>query len=165
MAMSGFSKSILLWGLITLFGYGIYQFYLNNPSFPTPLPLWTLLSLIGIGGMIKWVPHWSKNKVVHVWLVVVILGMVYHWLFASQLVPALIPDPWAYWALVTAIGFLATGLVWTTKHFWYGVGGLHLLLFLVLTFSPATLANNGSIALALVSGLPLIYMGGILQQH
>ncbi len=156
--MDGIQKSIFLWGLICLVGFGVYQFFLAEPSFPQPLVLWSVLSIIGIVAMAKWVPKWLENKVVHVWLVVVVLGMIYHWLFANQILPAVIPSPWAYWAILMAIGFVATAYYWKS-NFWYYVGGLNFVAFLVMQFSPALLGNYQSGVLAIVSGIPTMWDG------
>ncbi|MEK6902750.1 MAG: hypothetical protein AABX02_04155, partial [archaeon] len=77
--MDGIHKSIFLWGLICLVGFGMYQGIVDMRVFP-PLVVWSVLVVVGIAGMVLWVPNWMKNKVVHVWLAVNILGMAYHWL-------------------------------------------------------------------------------------
>lgn len=164
MTLSGNSKAILLWGIICLLGYGVYQFWLMDPVFPKPLILWIPLTIIGLVGMVLWVPAWKKNKVVQVWFVIAGVGMLYHLLFANQIVPAVISNAWQYWALLSAIGFAATGYVWpTNKNFWYGVGALHAVLFLLMVFAPSILGFYNSAALAIASGATLIYAGGILK--
>ncbi len=155
--MDGIHKSIFLWGLITLIGFGIYQGFISMMEYP-PLIVWSVLVVIGIAGMVLWVPHWMKNKVVHVWLVINIVGMIYHWLFALQMVPAVIVDPWAYWAVVMALGFIGTGYFWKS-NFYYGVGVLNILAFLVFVFVPASSIAYGSALLAIVGGIPTMYDG------
>ncbi len=157
--MDGIHKSIFLWGLISLIGYGAYHFFLFEPSFPQPLPLWSVLTVIGIAGMLLWVPAWQKNKVVHTWLVVGVLGMLYHWAFALEMVPAIIQSPWAYWALITALGLFATGYFWTNKNMWYGLGVLHVGLFLVYYFAGMLVMPYASALFAIASGVPLMYIG------
>ena len=155
--MDGIHKSILLWGVLCLIGFGAYHFPTFGRDVMQPMPFWTVLTVIGVIGMIKWVPAWQKNKVVHVWLVVNIIGMLYHWLFAVQIVPAIIQSPWAYWAIVMAIGFILTGHYWKS-NFYYGVGALNAIVFILLMFTQV-IGFYGSAVLAIVSGLPLIYDG------
>jgi hypothetical protein len=156
--MDGIHKSIFLWGLICLVGFGVYQFTLMDPAFPKPLPVWTALVIIGIIGMIKWVPDWQKSAVVHVWLGVNVIGIAYHWAFANKILPAIIPSPWAYWALIMAIGFVLTAYYWK-DNFWYYVGGLNFLFFVVVFFMPQTLGTYASAGLAIVGGIPTMYYG------
>ncbi len=158
MKMDGIHKSILLWGVLCLIGFGAYHFPTFGRDVMQPMPFWTVLTVIGVIGMIKWVPAWQKNKVVHVWLVVGVLGMLYHWAFFSGVVPALIPSAWAYWALLMAAGFVATGHFWK-DNYWYYIGALNALAFVAVFFFSAAVGMNGSALLALVSGLPLIYYG------
>lgn len=159
MVMNGISKAIFLWGVICLIGFGVYHFSLMDPNFPKPLPVWTVLAVIGIGAMIAWVPAWKKNKVVQVWIAVNVIGMAYHWAFATGMIPALIPNPWAYWAIVMGLGFLGTGYYWKSNPtFYYGLGVLHLVLFGILNFTNL-IGFYGSALLAITSGLPLIYDG------
>jgi hypothetical protein len=109
--------------------------------------------------MVKWVPDWKKNNVVHVWLAVGILGMLYHWAFFAKMLPAVIASPWAYWALLLAIGFVLTAHYWK-DHFWYYVGGLNFIAFLAFMFAVPTIGiGNQSIVLAIVSGIPTMYHG------
>ncbi len=155
--MDGIHKSIFLWGLICLVGYGAYHFPSFGKDIMQPMPFWTVLTVIGVIGMLKWVPNWKKNKVVHVWLVVGVLGMLYHWAFFTQMVSALIPSPWAYWALLQSIGFVLTGYFWVNKNFWYGLGVLQALVFVACFAFANMVGMNQSIVLALTSGLPLMY--------
>lgn len=157
--MNGIDRSIFLWGLICLIGFGVYQFFLGNPSFPNPLILWSVLVVIGVAAMVVWVSNWMKNKVVHVWLVINIVGMLYHWGFANRMIPALLPNAWAYWALLMAIGFILTGHFWANKHFWYGVGVLNLIAFALIFFMPTTVGMYSSALLAITSGVPTMYAG------
>lgn len=157
--MNGIHKAIFLWGVICLLGYGVYHFALMDPNFPKPLPLWSVLTIIGVVAMIKLVPNWKKNNVVWVWATIGVVGMLYHWAFASNILPAIIPSPWAYWALLHAIGFILTGYYWTNKNFWYGVGVVNALAFVAFFAFPTSIGMYSSALLAAVSGLPLMYNG------
>lgn len=156
--MDGIHKSIFLWGLICLVGFGVYQYMLMDPGFPQPMILWSVLTVIGVAAMALWVPHWQKNKVVQVWIVVTVLGMLYHWAFALKMLPAVIPNAWAYWAIVMAIGFVLTGHFWKS-NFYYGVGVLNAIVFLMIMFTPALVGMYASALLAIVSGIPMMYDG------
>lgn len=155
--MNGINKSIFLWGLICLIGYGVYHFPWFGMNIMQPMPFWTILTVIGVVAMWKWVPNWKANKVFWVWAVIGVVGMVYHWAFFTQKVPALIPSAWAYWALLQAIGFLLTGYYWVNKNFWYGLGVLQALVFVACFAFANEIGMNQSILLALTTGLPLMY--------
>ena len=156
--MRRIGQAIFLWGIVCLFGYGVYQWYLLEPSFPQPLILWIPLTVLGIVGMLR-VPGWKHNKVVRVWFVVSVGGMLYHFAFANQWLPALIPNPWAYWALLMAIGFAATGKLLRSTY-WYAVSALNLLFFLGSNFLLlGLLGDYQSVLLGIVSGIPLLYEG------
>lgn len=155
--MNGIGKAIFLWGIICLLGFGVYQFTLTDRSFPQPLPVWTALTIIGIVGTVLWVPNWAKNHTAWVWFAVGIVGMLIHWYYATQSAP--VPfGPWGFWALLMALGFLATGFTWKS-NFYYGVGMVNALVFLVIVFASSLLGNYQSVVLALVSGVPLMYNG------
>ncbi len=162
--MNGISKAIFLWGVICLIGYGVYQIPTFGIDVMQPLPLWSILTVIGIAAMIAWVPAWKKNKVVWVWLAVGILGMAIHWLFLMKVIPAsLVPvlaaSPWAFWALVQAVGFAFTAKFWKPNPtFYYGVAALQFVAFLLLYFTNVV-GFYGSALLAIITGLPLIYDG------
>lgn len=157
--MNHFGKSIFLWGLICFVGYGVYQFMLMNPSFPNPMILWSVLTIIGVAAMLKWVPNAMKLDVVKVWLVVAVVGMIYHWLAVMKIVP-LFFNAWGYWALLQTIGFLATGYVWKARsQFYYGVGVLNAIAFALIVFFPDLVGFNASALLAIVTGIPLMYDG------
>lgn len=156
--MDGIHKSIFLWGVICLFGFGAYQFFLMNPSFPKPMDLWVVLTVIGVVAMVKWVPNWQKNKTVQVWLVIGVGGMLYHLAFINKMLPAIIPSAWAYWALLMAVGFILTAYFWK-DNFWYYVGAVNALAFLAVFFAPGMVGEYASGLLAVVSGLPMIYNG------
>lgn len=155
--MNGINKSIFLWGLICLLGYGIYQFLLMDKAFPQPLPVWSVLTVIGVVAMFAWVPNWKKNNVVRVWLVIGVGGMLYHLAFANKILPAIIPSAWAYWALLQTIGFILTGYFWVNKNFWYALGVLNALVFIAVFAFPNMVGSYASALLALTSGLPLMY--------
>ncbi|MEK6970531.1 MAG: hypothetical protein AABW68_02440 [archaeon] len=160
--MNGISKAIFLWGAICLVGYGVYHFPSFGMDVIQPLPFWSLLTVIGIAGMMAWVPSWQKNKVVWIWLGVGILGMAVHWLFLlkvipSSLVPVLAVSPWAFWALVQGVGFVLTGKYWKS-HFYYGVGILQFIVFGLLFFTNMV-GLYSSALLALATGIPLMYDG------
>ncbi|QQR92350.1 MAG: hypothetical protein IPJ89_04305 [Candidatus Iainarchaeum archaeon] len=157
--MNHFGKSIFLWGLISLVGYGVYQFLLTDPNFPNPMILWSVLTVIGVAAMLKWVPNAMKLDVVKVWLLISVLGMVYHWLAVWKIVP-LFFKAWGYWALLMAIGFLATGYTWKPRSkFYYGVGVLNAIAFVLIAFFPSVVGMYGSALLAIVTGVPLLYDG------
>lgn len=155
----GIQKSIFLWGVICLIGYAAYYFPWFGKDVIQPLPFWTILTILGIVGMIKWVPNWKKNKVVHVWLAIGVFGLIYHWLFLLGIVPAVIQSPWAYWALLQTIGFALTAN-WWKDEFWYAVAGLNAVAFLVFMFAPSMIGfTEQSLVLGIVTGLPMIYHG------
>jgi hypothetical protein len=162
--MNGISKAIFAWGVITLIGYGVYQFPWFGQNVLQPLPFWTILTILGIAAMIAWVPAWKKNKVVWTWLAVGIIGMAIHWLFLMKYIPAewvpvLAVSPWAFWALLQAVGFFLTGHFWKPNPtFYYGVGVLNLVAFVLLYFTNVV-GFYGSALLAIVTGIPLIYDG------
>ena len=155
--MDGIHKSIFLWGLICLVGFGMYQGIVDMRVFP-PLVVWSVLVVVGIAGMVLWVPNWMKNKVVHVWLAVNILGMAYHWLAMLGMAPIAITSPWAYWAFLMALGFIGTGYFWKS-NFYYGVGVLNAIAFVLLMFTPNMVGMYPNALLAIVSGIPLMYDG------
>ncbi len=157
--MNHIGKSIFLWGLICFIGYGVYQFLLMDPNFPQPMILWTVLTIIGVVAMLKWMPNAMKLDVVKVWIIVAVLGMIYHWLAVMKIVP-LFFTAWGFWALLMAIGFLATGYTWKAREkFYYGVGVLNAIVFLAIAFMPSLIGTYGSAVLAIVSGVPLLYDG------
>ena len=155
--MDGISKSIFLWGVICLLGFGVYHFSLFDPNFPKPLPLWSVLTVIGIAAMVLWVPAWSKNKIVLAWIVITVVGMLYHWAAMSRLVPMFL-QPGAYWALLMTIGFAATAFfnIPIHKKFWWGVTVLNGILFLSLTFAGRDIGSYSLLLLAIFSGVPLM---------
>jgi hypothetical protein len=160
--MNNIGKAIFLWGLICLVGFGVYQFFLGSKGFPQPLVLWSVLSIIGIVVTLKIVPSAMKLKVVWVWLAVVIIGMIYHWLSTMRIgiqLP-LFFGAWGFWALLMTIGFLATGYTWRVKrNYYYAIGILNALVFVALVLAPEALGEFASALLAIVSGIPLIYDG------
>ena len=161
--MNGIGKAIFLWGVICLLGFGIYHFYLLDQNFPKPLPVWTALTIIGIIGMALWVPNWTKNSTVHVWLVVGVIGMLIHWYYSMQNTNPPF-GAWGYWALLMAAGFLVTGHTW--KHnFYYYVGVLNLIVFAILVGAPAVIGMSASAVLAVTSGVPLLYDGYVNNKH
>jgi hypothetical protein len=157
--MNHIGKTIFLWGLICFFGYGLYQFFLTDRNFPQPLVLWSALVIIGVIATLKWIPNPLKLDVVKVWLVIAILGMAYHWAASMRLVP-LFFGAWGFWALLSAIGFLATGYTWKAREkFYYGVGVLNVIAFAIIAFAPSVIGMYASALLAIVSGVPLLYDG------
>ncbi len=157
--MNNIGKAIFLWGLICFIGYGLYQFLLMDPNFPKPLVLWSALVVVGVIATLKWVPNAMKLNVVKVWLIIAIVGMLYHWAASMKLVP-LFFGAWGFWALLSAIGFLATGYTWKVREkFYYAVGVVNLLAFVLIAFAPSVIGMYSSALLAVVSGIPLLYDG------
>ena len=157
--MNHIGKAIFLWGLICFIGYGVYQFLLMDPNFPKPLVLWSALVIVGVIATLKWVPNAMKLDVVKVWLIIAIVGMLYHWATSMKLAP-LFFGAWGFWALLSAIGFLATGYTWKAREkYYYGVGILNVIAFAIIAFAPSVIGMYSSALLAVVSGIPLLYDG------
>ncbi len=152
--LDGVSKSILLWGVICLFGFGLFQFW-GTATLETIFGVWIVLAAIGIGAMFKWVKNAWKDSIVKVWTVLIVLGLaltIYYWLGS---VYALQAHFGSTWLVVMGLGFAYTAWKTKSKVYWAAVGLHAVLLGLILSgVGFFSLYQTGLIGL--VSGVPCI---------
>lgn len=163
--MDGINKSHILWGIIVLLGYATLQNFwgvqvwqpTRDGFFFEILAVWSVLSIIGIALTVKWVPNWSKNKIVWCWIAVVVVGMLANWAFYAKLFESPVQPFYALsWFFVTAIGYAYTAVVWHMNKWAYWLGAVlnAIGLFAVLG-GVALVSQNVFASLAIAGALPL----------
>ncbi|MBI2444818.1 hypothetical protein HYV43_00320 [Candidatus Micrarchaeota archaeon] len=159
-------KIITLWGVLVFLGWAFSTQALDFFGLKyvaSALLLWSVLMAIGLVATYKWFPAAVNNKVVKVWTVIVVVGMLINFANFYRLLPSAIA-PYVYlhgWVFLTAIGFALTALWWTPKSkMIYAAGAVLnvILLGLLLAKVPQVMPYGLWLA-AIVAGGPIVLDG------
>ncbi len=159
-------KIIALWGVLVALGWALATMpldYFGLKYTASALLLWSALMAIGLFATYKWFPAAMQNKVVKVWTVIIVGGMLLNFANFYKLLPSALA-PYIYlhgWILLTAIGFVLTALWWTPKSkMVYAAGAvLNMLLLVALVMRLPGLQPYSLWLAALFAGGPIIADG------
>jgi hypothetical protein len=120
------ARVYLLWAAIVLVGFSATHFYQQRPI----NAVWTVLSAIGLGYMVKVMPMTVKQMrlILLAWLVPIGLGIIVsggvfyiHTSWAANLLGHL----GAFWLLVMAAGYVLNGLVDRPSHWYWAAAAMN----------------------------------------
>ncbi len=159
-------RIITLWGVLVALGWVLSSLplrFFGQTYTTSALQLWTVLMAVALVAAYKWFPAAMQNKVVKLWTVIIVGGMLLNWANYYRLLPAAIA-PYVYlhgWILLTAIGFALTALWWTPKSKLIYAGGAlaNLVLLILLLANFPGVGQNALYLAALAGGLPIIADG------
>ena len=148
------SRSIFLWGLICLLGFGLFQFWGTAPL-EAIFGVWIVLAAVGIGAMFYWIKNAWKDSIVKVWTGLIVLGLavtLYYWLGS---VYALQAHFGSTWLVVMGLGFAYTAWKTKSKVYWTAVA-LHAILLGLILGNVPFFGTYQTVFIGLVSGVPCL---------
>lgn len=150
------SRVYLLWAIIVTGGF-IATHYFQRKEIN---PVWTLLSLVGLGYMAYVMPLKIRQmrRILLAWLVPITFGMIISGLaFRVDSLAGVIPYLGVFWLVVMAAGYTWNGLV-DPPGFWYWfAAGLNIIAALLCYFfEPFTLQQY--LVAAVISGWSMLYL-------
>ncbi|MDO8624568.1 MAG: hypothetical protein Q7R47_00675 [Candidatus Diapherotrites archaeon] len=156
--MSGIRKSLLLWGVICLIGFGVFEFWQTSIALMNSTLI--LLAMVGIFLVTRFVPNAFSNRAIGVFIGLFLVGLIvsFLWDMGTPVVLGLHAPFATLWLALFAISFLWAGYYFKEQG-WYLAGLLQLVVLVALVVNVGPIVAHAFGLLAITTGVPLLLFG------